>query len=346
VLRSRSNKKQVSLRERLQGWFRRAPRPAAEANRAAIRRPPVWPAVGRGLGRFAGLLLGWLVPLVALAAAFLTPVIGVQAYHYVMQAGHFQVREVRVDGNRTLGYEAIRRICGLDQATHVLAADLEAMADRLEAHPWIAWAEVERQLPGRLIIRIGEEEAAAYLVMGKLYLVNPQGEVFAQADPAEDRDLPLITGIPAGALGDPAHAPRMRQAIRVALHLARLHAELGLQVRWPIAELRVQPEGQLTLVLSGSGTEAVLGEGRYREKLYRLEWVLEHLRVRGKQADYILLDDRGEPGDEGRVRVRADLAPTEREQRERAREFAEKAKAEAEVAPAATEPGAEDGTRH
>jgi len=63
--------------------------------------------------------------------------------------------------------------------------------------------------------------------------------------------------------------------------------------------------------LSGSGTEVVLGQAPYRDKLFRLEWVLESLLAEGKTAEYVVLDaftGIGPGADDGRVIVKADLA--------------------------------------
>jgi hypothetical protein len=86
---------------------------------------------------------------------------------------------------------------------------------------------------------------------------------------------------------------------------------MGLSNRWPIGEIRVEGGRRATIVISEVGTEAVLGTGAYRQKLYRLEWILEKLHQEDKTADYILLDRDGGTRasyDDGRVVVAADLA--------------------------------------
>jgi len=80
------------------------------------------------------------------------------------------------------------------------------------------------------------------------------------------------------------------------------------------------------LVLSRTGTEVALGKGPYREKLYRLEWVLEKLHQEGAVAEYLLLDGAiasNPDRDDGRVIVRADLAATPEELAEEAHRRAE-----------------------
>ena len=267
-------------------------------------------ALGRGLGRLAAAL----TPLAAALVAFATPTLGVRAYDYVMETGYFHVREVLVEGNERLSNAEVLEAAGIRPGTHVLAADLQRMAARLRAHPWISWAHVRRELPARLLIELREERPVALLADGPLYLVNAAGEIFAPLEPQTDTHLPIVTGLSAAVLtGQGPAAEVARGDLRAAVNLARLYRSMNLDGRWPLSEVRVIPGRGLGLVLSGSGTNARLGRGPYRAKLYRLEWVLEHLRQQGKEADYVLLDVEGHEGEEPRVVVKAEVAPSQRE---------------------------------
>ena len=60
----------------------------------------------------------------------------------------------------------------------------------------------------------------------------------------------------------------------------------------------------------------MLGTGPFRQKLYRLEWVLEKLHQDSKSADYVLLDGKGPTTglrDDGKVVVASDLARSQSE---------------------------------
>lgn len=267
-------------------------------------------ALGRSMGRLAAAL----APLAAAAVAFATPTLGVRAYDYVMETGYFHVREVLVEGNDRLSNAEVLEAAGIRPGTHVLATDLGRMAARLRAHPWVSWAHVRRELPARLLVEIREERPVALLADGPLYLVNAAGELFAPLEPETDSKLPIITGLSAQVVVGVGPAGEVaRGDLRAAVNVARLYRTMGLGGRWPLSEVRVIPGRGLGLVLSGSGTMARLGRGPYRPKLYRLEWVLEHLRQQGKEADYVLLDVEGHEGEEPRVVVKAEVAPTQRD---------------------------------
>ena len=266
------------------------------------------------LGRPFWLAMSWAIPALAALMAFSTPFFGARAYEYLMSTGHFMVREVTVRGIDQLDQQRVLRLAGIAPGTHVLAADLDIMSKRLEGDPWIARANVSRQLPDKLIVSIHEHRPVAYLALQDLWLVNNSGQPFVRAESALAYPLPIITGLSPKAF-DPAAREVMRSVaradIRAAVNLARLYDDMGLSNRWPIGEIRVEGGRRATIVISELGTEAVLGTGAYRQKLYRLEWILEKLHQEDKPADYILLDRDGgmrASYDDGRVVVAADLA--------------------------------------
>jgi hypothetical protein len=264
----------------------------------------------------------WMVPTLVAAAAFTSPLLGARAYEYLLESDHFFVREVIVDGHDRLDPETIRDLAGIDAETNTLAADLDLMGERLLMHPWIASVEVNRELPDRLFIHISEEIPRGCILLDDVYIVNGMGHPFTLADPRDPLDFPVITGLSIAAFNDDAQAHEARARIRAAVNLHRLYDHLQLDGRWPLSEIRLENDRDMSLVLSDVGTEAVLGSDAYREKLYRLEWVMESLHQQGKVADYVLLDAAQEIDgsiDGGRVVVRANLAPSNKEVADRAK---------------------------
>lgn len=285
-----------------------------------------------GLRSATATFFGWLVPVVIAVGAFATPMLGVRAYHYVMTSGHFNVHEVLVEGNRRLSYEAIRETLEVEPGTQLLATDLDDMQARCEAHPWVSWCSVARELPDRLVVELVEHEPAAWLALGELTLVDSTGAVFATAASADaigasDLELPIITGVGLEEVATPALRAETEARLRGVLNVLELYRSMGLAGRWPVGEARLDPTRGLTLVISPMGTEAVLGQGPYRDKLFRLEWVLESLRQEGRTAEYVVLDafDVDGAGD-GRVVVKADLPPAGEAMREQAAERAREAR--------------------
>ena len=274
------------------------------------------------------LAVSWLLPMAVAGTAFATPFLGVRMHEYVMHTGHFFVREVVLDGNSRLSDEEILSLADITPGTHVLSADLDLIETRIESHPWIAQVSAERDLPDRLILDISENRPVAYIVLDDLMVVTADGEPFSLAGPKDTADLPIITGLAPTAFDEEETAQVARADVRAAVNLHRLYQHMGLEGRWPIAEIRVSAGRRLSLVLSGTGTEALLGVGPYRESLYRLEWVLEKLHAEGATAEYVLLE-RGSASsdrrDDGRVILRANLSASPGKIAEEAHERAQMA---------------------
>jgi hypothetical protein len=231
--------------------------------------------------------------------AFALPVIGVRAYQYVMASGYFHVHEVLVDGNERIGRDRVLEIAGIVPGTHLLDADLAALEARLVADPWVRSARVERDLPDTLVVHLAEHHPTAFLAAGELYLVDENAKPFMVAPLAEDLALPVITGLSPELLTDPKETLTVHHALTGALNVWRMWQDQGLAARYPLGEIRVDgPRGYVVVIEAqqsqGAGTgspiEVVLGRGPFTEKLYRLEWVLEHLHTLGKTPEYVLLD--------------------------------------------------------
>jgi cell division protein FtsQ len=65
----------------------------------------------------------------------------------------------------------------------------------LRAHPWIAEAEVSREIPSGLNIVIEEHTALAMVDLGQKYLINTHGEIFKAWEPSDPHNLPLVSGL-------------------------------------------------------------------------------------------------------------------------------------------------------
>ena len=341
------------LTTRITGMFRRPkntipgatkkPRSAKRITSTSTRIPKF--KVNRRRENPVLLILLWLLPTAAAVAAFATPFLGARAYEYLMSTGHFMVRDVMVAGAKHLEQPEILSLAGIRSGTHILASDLNAMERRIESHPWVANAQVQRELPDRLIVTIDEHRPVAYMVLDRMWLVNASGEPFSEATRGNILPLPIITGLKPSAFAEDASTAEAavgRADVRAAVNLARLYTEVGLTNRWPVAEVRVETGGRMTIVVSEIGTEAVLGTGPYRQKLYRLEWVLEKLHQDSKSADYVLLDGGGPRTgmrDDGKVVVASDLART---QSEIAEEAVRRARIARELEASMNHPSAED----
>jgi cell division protein FtsQ len=113
----------------------------------------------------------------------------------VGRAGGFEVRYVKLTGQKETSDSAIVAAVGLAPDETLLAVDAGAARRRLEALPWVTAATVRKVLPDTLNVEITEAEAAArWRLAGEETLVAADGTVLADEVPWRFRGLPLVAG--------------------------------------------------------------------------------------------------------------------------------------------------------
>lgn len=277
--------------------------PRTDPTRRPTRRTAPTRVAGAGKpvpggGRAAGLsLLRWLGRLTVLASiAGGLYALGYGGWRFLTSSPRFDVAEVDVDGGAPLRHadaeELVRRTAVLGK--NIFSVDLDAVRRDLEADPWVRKAEVERDLPARLRVRIREEHPAVLVAMGALYLSDDQGRLFKRLGAGDPTDFPVVSGISREEYeGTPlAATARIREGI-AAVHA---FASSPAAARARLEEVVVDPAIGVTLVLTaGRALSVRLGRGAHAEKLARLVRVLDALAARHATAGLILLDDPYQP---------------------------------------------------
>jgi cell division protein FtsQ len=255
---------------------------------------------GRAIAALAARALWPLAGAAAVAAAALV------AWRFGLQGELLRIREIRFEGLSRAAPEELLEISPVQRGDHLLLCDTDLVAASLRRHPWVAAAEVRRELPGALSVRIVERRAAALVDLGGLYLVDEKGEVFKRAVPGDGLDLPVVTGISREAWVE--RRAEVEPLLSAALALLARWAERGLDRRAPVSEIHIDPDYGTTLWAGDDGLEVRLGQGELREKLERLERVLSALAADGQRAEVLHLDNRRRP-DWVAVRLKAVVGP-------------------------------------
>jgi cell division protein FtsQ len=166
----------------------------------------------------------------------------------------FSIRAIRVEGDVTRNSVATIRANATPKLvgnffTTKLASDKTAF----EAVPWVRKAEVRREWPGKLVVRLEEHRAVALWGFEDAddKLVNSFGEVFeANLGDVEDDKLPTLSGPP----GTSALMLQLLQSLQP------LFAKLDTH----IDTLRLTGRGSWHAELD-SGAEVALGRGTHDE---------------------------------------------------------------------------------
>jgi len=214
---------------------------------------------------------------------------------------YFAVTDLSIRGaGPFLTRDEILAWLGISEQVRIWDLSPARVRARLETHPLIERARVERSFPNRLAISIRERRPAALLLLDDLFYVSRNGQLLRRFDSGENPDFPIVTGLSTQT------APGYRAwAVRRALRLQRLCRRVGCFEG--ISEIHVDSEGGIVLYPRKPRVQVILGWGSWKKKLRRAERTLrvwegrtEHLArvdVRFRNQVVVELRERGtKPG--------------------------------------------------
>lgn len=280
------------------GFARRIPRQNVSRRSAAARRR-IW------LGR-------WLSLFWAASAAALVVFVGfffIFIHDVLTQSEHFKARTIQIEGGQRLSAKTLASVAGVHQGINVLSVNLSAARKRLLAHPWIAEAEVRREIPSTLHIRIREHVPAAIVDVGQKFLLNTHGEVFKQWEAADPEGLPVVSGLkisdlrvadrsgaasalPFAALGSGSPPlAALTRSMDAVLQVLTLGGERGsvLSTR-SIRTIRVDRELGITVLAFDEGKSIRLGYDDFASKFRLLADLLAFLKSQPGLMDFERID--------------------------------------------------------
>ncbi|MFZ5564053.1 MAG: cell division protein FtsQ/DivIB [Thermodesulfobacteriota bacterium] len=228
-----------------------------------------------GVGR-AARILGAVALLAGISAAF------VAGYGFVTGCDYFAVRSVRVEGAGLLSAEDVTRAAGVRTGENIFAIHLGVARQRLLAEPWIAEAELYRELPGAVIIRVREHAPVAVLDLGDRFFVDGTGSIFKRVEPSDAASLPMIHGLDYGDI--PVAGRPGSRAFDAAMEVLDTGSRIerfifGMRIR----EIRVDRDTGVILHAFDTIDEVRLGYGDYVDKFRRLNRIVAHFRKNGEQ---------------------------------------------------------------
>ena len=210
-------------------------------------------------------------------------------YDYLTQCHYFQAKQLSVTGVGRLAETTILEQAQLAKGVNILSVNLVLVRKRLMAHPWVADAEVSRELPDRIRIRIREHRPLAVLDLGRRFLVNRKGEIFKEVGRSDPTALPLITGLEfsdirvSGKKGSPAYASVMQ--------VLRLGEKTGsILPNHEVKQISVDREIGLTLHAFSEAKVIKLGFEDFPAKYERLRSAMLYLNRNGRSFDYEAID--------------------------------------------------------
>ena len=212
------------------------------------------------------------------------------SYQVLIRSDIFRLSDIRISGLKVVTDRQILDLSGLQHGASLLQFRPKAAA-RIGTHPWVQQVDIKTRWPSTLAIEVREQQALALVnIEGekerRLRYLNRDGQVFAEIEPGQDIDHPVITGLVAGrdVVADTLVKGGLAEAAQTFLGLAAQgHAILPLQA---VSEVHLDPKEGLIIYLADRPFPIYFGRDRLQTKYYRLIRVLDQLYSR-KQVDTV-----------------------------------------------------------
>lgn len=181
---------------------------------------------------------------------------------------YFALTDLSIQGaGPFLSDEEILAWLGVSETTRIWDLTPTRVLLRLQAHPLIERATVERAFPNHFSIRVRERRPEALALLDELHYVDRHGQVLKKLEPGDDPDYPIVTGL------GPDTTPGYRAwAVRRALRLYRLCRRTNCF--GGVSEIHLDVQHGIVLYPRAPRVAVSLGWGSWREKLRRAEYVL------------------------------------------------------------------------
>ena len=175
--------------------------------------------------------------------------------------------KLELEGNRRLTRHDVLEWIGVDEGTSIWEASPAQLQTRLQSHPWIQRASVQREFPRHLAIALKERRPVAIVRLEVLNYVDRSGRVLGPLRDDDSRDFPLITGFDDDATR--GFAPiGIHRALQFLRRCDRSNCFGG------ISEVYVNPQKGITVFPQRTAVAVRLGWGGWRDKLARCTRVL------------------------------------------------------------------------
>ncbi len=234
--------------------------------------------------------------LTGISAVAVMTVFFIMVHDLLTQSDYFRIRKLTVAGTRRLTAKEVTAQAGIEKGANILAVNLSLARKRLVAHPWIAAAEISRQIPGALSIRIEEQRPLAIVDVGRRFLINQRGEIFKAWETSDPANLPVVSGLQLSDLVvEQPPESRAAPSYSAAFHAVMQVLQLGQQRASILPNQvirRIQVDRQIGLtVYAFDRLKAInLGYNDYQGKYSMLAKLMAYLKRQRRIFDFDRID--------------------------------------------------------
>lgn len=171
-----------------------------------------------------------------------------------LRSPYFIVQEIYIKGLDKVSADEIHTVTGLQEGMNIWKISSPEIRERVYSIPRIAEVQVEKVLPGKIVISIDEKRSLAMIPFHGSYLeLASDGLIIGICDEFKG-ELPLINGLSWGKMDVGTNIPDRARGEIVEVFLEVLAASPSL----PLAEINVANTQQI-IVYTWEGMEVWLG---------------------------------------------------------------------------------------
>jgi cell division septal protein FtsQ len=205
----------------------------------------------------------------------LAPALAHATWEYLTRSPVFAVKEVVIEGAQWLTRARVEGFVQAASGGNLLRLDKKNLIHRLDQTGWVKGVEIERHLPGKVVLRLTENRPVGTLLGAGPQMVDRSGVPFRNLLPGEQLPRPLLSGIV-----DPDTRAGSR-VLRRALALAAFYRRSGMPRFDTLAEVHHDKARGFSLVTERHKMVVHLGHDRFAKGIKRLRFVVQDSIRRG-----------------------------------------------------------------
>jgi len=212
-------------------------------------------------------------------------------YQYLNKSSYLRIKKIKIKGIDQDLKKDIVNLCNLkNNKMNFIFLNSNDIKQKIEMHPWVRLAKIEKKFPDTLVINIHKEIPYALVIINDdIFYVDSYGNMFKRVRYGEDIDLPIITGLDNNSSN---FKNRLKKSIEILHIIKDMNYDLS-----DISEIHIGKYGNTRLYFCHMKIEVLLSYNIERlnknsiiKKLERLKKILKYFSNYGQITNILFID--------------------------------------------------------
>ncbi|MFA4874301.1 MAG: FtsQ-type POTRA domain-containing protein [bacterium] len=213
-------------------------------------------------------------------------------YRIIFLGSTFNVKRIVAEGNwHYLTADGVAALSGVNEGDNLFWVSVSDVYKKLRTEPWVKKAAVRRRLPNTLWIYVEEFRPAAIIAADALYYVDAEGDIVKKVEPGEEKDFPVITGIPVtdGTTLASSDATRVGEMLGIIekFRATRIGGEHD------IAEMHYDEVNGYSIMTRREPMQILIGQSDLQERISQIDRMSSAIEARAGRIQYMMANEDG-----------------------------------------------------